>query len=88
MNQVAKINTFRVSWISFIVFFFTTTEKIFMNNTDMRVYSLVVNNESRSDKCECERDRQTNIQTKTSAKTFCKIYEVNIELRMVSKTIN
>lgn len=30
-----------------------------MNDTNMRVYSLVVNNESRSDKCECERDRQT-----------------------------
>lgn len=90
MNQVAIINTFRVSWISFIFYFFTKTEKILMNDTDMRVYFLlqVVNNESRSDKCECERDRQTNIQTKTSAKTFCKIYEVNIELRMVSKTIN
>lgn len=68
---MAIINTFRVSWISFIGFF-TTTEKIFMNNTDMRVYSLVVNNESRSDKCECERGRQTNIQTKTVQKHFAR----------------
>lgn len=43
-----------------------------MNNTDMRVYSLVVNNESRSDKCECERDRQTNIQTKTVQTHFAR----------------
>lgn len=43
-----------------------------MNNTDMRVYSLVVNNESRSDKCECERGRQTNMQTKTVQKHFAR----------------
>lgn len=81
MNQVAIINTFRVSWISSIIFF-TKTEKILMNDTNMRVLIMragLINMNVRGT------DKHAN---KDSAKTFCKIYEVNIELRMVSKPIN
>lgn len=53
-----------------------------MNDTNMRVLIMragLINMNVRGT------DKHAN---KDSAKTFCKIYEVNIELRMVSKTIN